>query len=365
MEQGTKINADLGGEAAPRPRRVLIVDDTDTTLALLAALVATQDGATSIKTTNPLHGLHLALSCAPDLILVDYHMPEMNGVDFVRRVRAAPGLQHVPIAMITGLDELAVRSVALEAGATDFLTKPIHPLEAKIRIRNLAELGAAHRRLAERAQCLAEEVAKATKTIADRERELIMRLSRAAEFRDNDTGDHLGRVGALTHAIARALGLDDDYCELLSLASMMHDVGKIGVSDTVLLKPGRLDPEERAAINKHASFGYEILAGTGIPLVDLAADIAYSHHEHWDGAGYPRNLAGEDIPLPARIVAIADVFDALVSTRPYKRAWSLEDARNYIIENSGAHFDPRCVEAFLQVYPSLIDLFRPKGEEAA
>jgi putative two-component system response regulator len=205
---------------------------------------------------------------------------------------------------------------------------------------------------------LAREVAAAVAVIEARERELVTLLMRAAEHRDTDTGDHVARVAAYVSLVAEGLGLLPERCRLLSLASTMHDVGKIGVPDAILLKPGRLTPEERAVMEEHAERGYRILESSTSELIQLAAEIAWTHHERWDGAGYPRQLGGEGIPLSGRIVAVADVFDALVSNRPYKKAWAPEEARNHLVESAGSHFDPACVEAFLSRWDAVLRIAR-------
>jgi putative two-component system response regulator len=210
--------------------------------------------------------------------------------------------------------------------------------------------------LANRAEWLAAEVAQATAEIAAREKEAILRLSRAAEYRDPETGSHLLRMSNYTRLIAEQLGLSPDEQELLLEASPMHDIGKVGTPDQILLKPGRLTPEEFEIMKQHATIGYEILRDSVSPLLQCAAKLAMAHHEKFDGSGYPQALAGEAIPLHGRIVAVADVFDALTSERPYKKAWTLEAAVDFLKSNSGSHFDPACVEALLAVWPQVLEI---------
>lgn len=274
-------------------------------------------------------------------------MPGLTGLEVIAAARAIPGFAHVPIVMVTSLDQRSLRHEALRAGATDFLGKPCDPVEIQARITNLMKISAAHRQEQDRAAWLAREVAAAVAVIEAREREIIALLMRAAEHRDTDTGDHIARVAGYVGVIARNLGFDPEEIRILKLASTMHDVGKIGVPDAILLKPGPLSAEERAEMEKHAERGRRILEGSTSDVVRLAAEIAESHHERWDGTGYPKGLRGEAIPLSGRIVAVADVFDALVTERPYKAAWPLERARAFVADQSGRHFDPRCVEAFL------------------
>ena len=279
--------------------------------------------------------------------VVDYDMPGMTGLEFIAAARGTPNFAHVPIVMVTSLNQPELRREALAVGATDFLCKPCDPFEIRARVTNLMKISAAHRREQDRGACLAREVAAAVSLVEAREREIIALLMRAAEHRDSDTGDHIARVSRYVEITARNLGLDPHRCSLMGLASTMHDVGKIGVPDSILLKRGPLSPRERSEMEQHAERGRRILEGSTSEVVRLAAEIAASHHERWDGTGYPAGLKGEDIPLSGRIVAVADVFDALVSERPYKKAWPVDHARAFLSANAGLHFDPRCVEAFL------------------
>ncbi len=285
----------------------------------------------------------------------DYEMPGMDGIAFIKAARQIDGFAHVPVVMVTSMDQRALRRDALAAGATDFLGKPFDPIEVKARVTNLLAVSRAHRAEAERAACLKREIAAATQVIEEREREIITLLMKAAEHRDTDTGDHIARVSAYVALIAEALGdFDTAGVRRLALASTMHDVGKIGVPDAILLKEGLLTPEERREMERHADRGRRILEGSRSDVVRLACELACTHHERWDGTGYPRGLKGEEIPLSGRIVAVADVFDALTSERPYKKAWSLEEARGFLVQNAGTHFDPRCVLAFLSRWADVL-----------
>ena len=277
----------------------------------------------------------------------DYEMPEMNGIAFIGAARAVPGFEHVPIVMVTSLDQRSLRREALAAGATDLLAKPFDAVEVRARVSNLLALNQARRDQLNRAAWLDREVKAATAVIAAREREIVTMLMKAAEHRDTETGNHVARVAEYVTLIGHALGLAPDEVDRLSLASTMHDVGKISVPDAILLKPGRLSEEERRQMEEHAERGRRILDGSSSPLVQRAAEIAATHHERRDGTGYPKGLSGEDIPLSGRIVAVADVYDALTSNRPYKKAWSKAEALDHLKANAGSHFDPACVEAFL------------------
>jgi putative two-component system response regulator len=257
--------------------------------------------------------------------------------------------------MITSMDQRTLRREALAAGATDFLAKPFDHVEVRARVGNLLALSQARRAEAYRAARLEREVEKATRAVEAREREIVTLLMKAAEHRDSETGDHVGRVADYVTLIAQSLGFyDAEGVRRLALASTMHDVGKIGVPDAILLKPGPLTAEERCEMERHAERGRSILEGSGSDVVRLASELAFSHHERWDGTGYPNGLKGEAIPLSGRIVAVADVFDALTSDRPYKVAWSLEEARAYLIAQAGAQFDPACVSAFVFCWEKVV-----------
>ena len=336
----------------------VILDDMELNNVLLAEAVRAIPDCIPRTFTRPADALAYLAGHAAEvgIAITDYDMPGMNGVQFIEAARAVPGLRHVPIVMVTSNDQRALRREALAAGATDFLAKPVDPVEIRARVTNLLALRRAMRDEADRAAWLDREVAAAVATIEAREREIIQLLMRAAEHRDTDTGDHIARVAGYAGLIAEALGFGPARCRQLSLASTMHDVGKIGVPDAILLKPGPLTPVERAEMELHAERGSRILETSESEIAQLAASIAASHHERWDGTGYPRGLAGEAIPVEGRIVAVADVFDALTTERPYKRAWPLAQARAFLEQHAGAHFDPACVAAFTRRWPAVVDL---------
>ncbi|MBX9933003.1 MAG: response regulator [Methylobacterium sp.] len=327
----------------------LVLDDVELNNVMVVAALQPIVGCISRDFTGPVEALAFAQAHASEIgvVITDYEMPGMNGIEFIRAVRSIPELANVPTVMVTSHDQRSLRHQALEAGATEFLAKPLDSIEIRARVTNLLALSEAHRAMRDHAAQLMREVSIAVALVEEREREIVSTLMRAAENRDEDTGDHIARVSAYTSLIAQALGLDPAECRLMGLAATMHDVGKIAVPDAILLKPGPLTPEERREMERHAERGQRILGGSASPVMRLAAEIAASHHERWDGGGYPYGLKGETIPLAGRIVAVADVFDALTTQRPYKQAWSPQRARSHLIENAGAHFDPRAVEAFL------------------
>ncbi|HJV03613.1 MAG TPA: HD domain-containing phosphohydrolase [Burkholderiaceae bacterium] len=332
---------------------VLIVDDEPTNLELFRHMLATTVGATPRLASDPVAALDWCSRNEPDLVLLDYMMPGMDGLEFLRRFRALPGKAMTPVVMVTADTESAVRHQALQLSANDFLTKPVNTAELRARVGNLLTLRKAQRELANRATWLADKVREATAAIAERDREIILRLSRAAEYRDPETGDHLLRMAAYAALTARGLGMGPDECELVRDAAPMHDIGKVGIADSILLKRGRLTSEEVAIMRGHARIGADILEGSSSPLLQAAAQIALSHHEKFDGSGYPQGLIGTAIPIYGRITAVADVFDALTSERPYKKAWTLEAAAEHLRAGAGGHFDPDCVRALLADWPAV------------
>ncbi len=327
---------------------VLVIDDQATSRQILAQIVRSIDEFLEVE----------AFDCAPpalewlrnnpaDLILTDYKMPGMNGIEFLELARTLPRTQHVPIVVITSHEQNDIRYRALELGATDFINKPIDHAECRARFHNLLELQRQRLIIENRANWLEEQVKAATHAIRVREHETLLRLAKAGEYRDEETGNHVIRMARFSRVIAETLGLDEAECESIELAAPMHDIGKIGIPDQILLKPGKLTPEEFEIIKEHTVIGYEILKGSPSKYLKMGAEIALGHHEKFDGSGYPYGLAGEDIPMSARIVAVADVFDALTSSRCYKPAWSDQDALGLLLSESGKHFDPQCVDAFL------------------
>lgn len=335
---------------------VLIIDDNDINLTLVKALVLKLGECTPILFDNPLKALAWCHDNVPDLVIIDYMMPDMDGLRFIEAFRALHGRTEIPILMITANDQKDVRYDALLGGANDFLTKPIDRIEFSARARNMLALRAGQKFLADRAESLASLVDERTREIANREKELIFRMSRAAEFRDPETGAHIQRMAHYSQIIAQGLDLDSGMQKLILEASPMHDVGKIGIPDYILLKPGKLTPEEFEIMKGHARIGYELLKDSGSEILRAGAEVAISHHEKYDGSGYPNGLKGNNIPILGRIVAVADVFDALTSERPYKKAWSLDEACSYLEDGRGRHFDPLCVEAFLAGWEEVLDI---------
>ncbi len=335
---------------------IAIVDDTPLNLTLIQALVRklTPPGTEIVTFTSPLEGLQWCGSNEPDLLIVDYMMPDINGIEFIETVRKLYPADTVPILMVTAAHEKEVRYQSLTAGANDFFTKPIDRHEFDPRVRTMLSLRASQQRLRNWNDDLRDAVIRKTAEIVAREQETIARLARAAEFRDPETGAHIVRMAHYSQLIARQLGLDDELCERILTAAPMHDIGKVGTPDHILLKPGRLTAEELIVMRQHSRIGHDILLGSSSPMIQMAAEIALTHHEKFDGSGYPDGTVGEAIPISGRIVAVADVFDALTSPRPYKEAWPLERAFDFIKSGRGSHFDPACVDAFFAVIPEVL-----------
>ncbi len=345
---------------------VVIVDDQATGRTILESIISAISPSISCKVFADADE---ALTCCrtrmPDLLVTDYKMPGMNGVELVRAVRALPDGEDVPIVVVTVVNDRKVRYESLEAGATDFLSRPFDHYECQARCRNLLLLHQHQKEAADRALMLQGLVSKATEEAVARELETLMCLAKAGEYRDECTGNHVFRMARYSYEIARGLGLDDAHCDLIEKASPLHDIGKIGIPDAILLKPARLNQEERLIMQTHTVIGHDILKGSTSAYLSMAANIALHHHEHYDGNGYPNGLKGEEIPIEARIVAVADTLDALVTVRPYKDAWPRDKALNYLREHAGGHFDPDCVNALFsreeqvrRIYQELPDKFQ-------
>ena len=333
---------------------VLLIDDSEVNLAIYRGALAALPDAKLEMTMSPNTALEKLKSERFDVIVVDYHMPPMNGLAFIKYAREL-NVESL-IVMVTAETDRDIRHRALELGASDFLTKPIDRIEFVTRIRNMLALSSSRRHLADHADWLREEVDRATRALREREIETIVRLTRAAEFRDSVTGMHVVRVGEMCAALARTIGAAEEECETLRLAAPMHDIGKVATPDHILLKPGPLTPEEFEIMKEHTIAGHSILAGSTSPMLRRAAEIALTHHERWDGSGYPNRLRGTEIPLSGRLCSIVDVFDALTSVRPYKHAWPLEDAMRELDAKSGSQFDPGVVAVFHDSLDEIVDI---------
>lgn len=338
--------------------RVLIIDDNATNLRVYGAIVSRIPDVDVHTFNSSSEALAWCVQTEPDLLVVDYRMPEPDGLAFIVEYRALWPDAETPIVMITAEQDRHVRHRALEIGASDFLTKPPDPVEFQARVRNLLALHQSRIALRSRAASLASEVERATREVIEREEETIQRLMRAAEFRDNETGNHILRMGQYAALVGRDLGMSAPDQRMLLLGTPMHDIGKVSTPDRILLKPGPLTAEEWVIMRDHAFAGYSMLEGSSSRILQVAAEIALRHHERWDGGGYPGGLRGEAIPIFARVAAVADVFDALISVRPYKPAWSLDDAFAEIERCMDAHFDPAVARVFLGARSDVLEIER-------
>lgn len=340
--------------------RILIVDDERQNVKLLEVILHGQGYATEAA-VNGQEALEMVAKNPPDLILLDIKMPGLSGLDVAKKLKSDPASNMIPIIMVTSMDDRDTRLNALQLGAEEYLTKPIDRLELWARVRNLLRLKEYSDLLAWHNQTLDEQVKVRTRQLRDSYRETILTLTRAAEFRDEDTGTHVRRISHYNAEIARYLGMDNEFIDSIFYASPMHDVGKIGVPDHILLKPGSLTPEEWGIMKSHTSLGAEILNAKDSPYLKMGAEIALTHHEYWNGAGYPNGLKGEEIPLSGRIMSICDQYDALRMMRPYKPALSHETVVGILTRGDGRtlveHFDPAihaaflgCVDKFCEIY---------------
>ncbi len=334
--------------------RILIVDDAKANLDVLVSALR-NDYRISVA-LNGASALVQAKKHPPDLILLDVMMPGMDGYEVCARLKADKATGSIPVIFVTALDTVYGKSKGFVLGAVDYIAKPYELAELKARIRTHLTLQRALRALASRNRTLDLCVREHTRELRETQLEIIYRLSRAVESRDNETAMHVKRLSHFCRVVAAACGCGEETCELMFRASPMHDIGKAGMPDRILFKTGPLDPEERTVMQSHTVKGAEILSGHDSPLLAMARAIALTHHENWDGSGYPRGLSGGDIPLGGRIVAVCDAFDALTSFRPYKKVWPLADALGEIRGCSGTRFDPQVVDAFFKALPDVLEI---------
>ncbi len=326
--------------------KLLIVDDEPVNVKLLERTLAKAGYREIESTMDPREVCDLFAARDFDLILLDLNMPHMDGFAVLEALKAR--FETPPsVLVLTAQSAQEFRTQALEVGAQDYVTKPFERNELLHRVKNLLSTKLYRQGLERLNESLEEKVAERTQQLNETRLQVVRRLGRAAEYRDNETGLHIVRMSKISRLLGEVMGMDAYQCDLLLNASPMHDIGKIGIPDNILLKPGKFEPEEWEIMKQHAQMGADILEGEDSDLLTMARDIALTHHEKWDGTGYPNGLKGEEIPLVGRICAIADVFDALTSERPYKKAWSVEDALALIQENRGTHFEPCLVDAFM------------------
>jgi putative two-component system response regulator len=330
---------------------IAVVDDERPNVDLLLRILELHGYSGVTGYTNPLEFLENASDNPPDLVLLDVQMPEMTGFEVLERLKhELDDFDYRPVMVITSDDDRETMQKALSSGARDFLSKPVSPVEVRLRVGNLLHTRFLQLELQRYAGRLEERVRARTAQLEEARIEILERLALAAEYRDDATGEHTRRVGTESAALARALGMSLDEVDDIRRAAPLHDVGKIALPDSILLKEGPLTEDEMEVVREHPAVGARILSGSRVPILLVAEDIALSHHECWDGTGYPQGLAGEEIPMSARIVSIVDVFDSLTHERPYKHAWTEEEALDEIESLAGTKFDPRAVEAFLRLH---------------
>ena len=349
-------------------KTILIADDDEGTMMILK-LLCEERGYRTIAASNGLEAVEMTLKNLPDLIVMDGNMPEKSGFDATRELKSDARTEHTPIVMLTGLTTREDRLRGIAAGANDFLTKPVDGEEFALRVSNNLKIKEYHDFLENHARILEEQVRERTEEIREGYIDTIYRLAVVSEFKDEDTGSHIKRIGFITKELASLLGLGSEFIDAIFHASMMHDIGKVGTPDSIMLKPGPLSAEEWKMMKLHAERGARILSGSDSPYLRMAEQIARSHHERWDGSGYPEGLREEAIPVAARITTIADQYDALRTRRTYKPAFSHEASMRIITEGDGrtlpTHFDPGVLEAFAVNGPRFEKLFEQRSEDGS
>ena len=358
--------------------KIFIIDDEETTVLTSKRYLEQAGYDNCIYTTDSTKAIEIAIKQKPDLILLDIRMPNINGLEILKLMKQNPMLRQISVVMLTAETEPKIKNMALELGANDILHKPVEAVELIPRVQSALVVKTHLDQVANQKAELEKQVRSRTKELFQSRQQIILSLARAAEHRDDDTGNHVLRVGVYSAMIAKQLGWKSDVVEMLQQAAQLHDVGKIGIPDSILFKPGKLDPEEFAFMEKHCMIGKNIISpyegqerdalrahtrlGQGIlhirssPLMMMASSIAQTHHENWDGQGYPLGLEGEDIPIEGRIVAVADVFDALASKRPYKEAYPRKKCYEIMLEMRGKKLDPQMVDAFFTCGETIVEV---------
>ena len=365
--QSGNLGGQAGGGEATKAAKIMIIDDEPLVIRVVRRFLMAEGYKNFVTITDPRKSLEVIEKERPDVVLVDIMMPHITGIELLRLRRQAPSLHHIPFIVLSANSEKNIKREALKLGATDFLAKPVDPVDLVLRVQNILFVKKYQDGLKILAVRLEEQVKKRTQEIEESREQIVHCLAKAAEFRDNETGAHVIRVGKYSAVIAKQLGFGPNYCKKIDLAAQLHDVGKIGIPDSILLNPGKLSREEFEIMQQHCQVGCQIMAplakaelsrlqsdsrevvnGVNSPMLTLAANIANSHHEKWDGTGYPNGLKGEEIPIEGRITCVADVYDALCSERPYKPRFPKEKCLEIMLSERGTRFDPRVLDAFLQ-----------------
>ena len=334
--------------------KILIVDDDPLIVGLLNEILMEGRYQNIFSTDDPYQVIPLYKKHQFDLIILDIQMPGISGIKILQHLQKVVESNYLPVIVLTAHGDVKIRNQVLGMGAKDFITKPFEQWEILLRIENTLHASLYHKQQLSLKDLLESEIDKRTKEILETQFEVVQRLAVAGELRDNETGAHVQRMSHICSLLARQRGLGQKFSELILHASAMHDVGKIGIPDSILLKSKKLSPEEWLIMQQHPKIGARILGNHDSKLISLAREIALFHHERWDGSGYPHGISGNQIPVAARIAAISDVFDALTSDRPYKQAWAIEKVVETILEESGKHFEPVMVELFLENLPEII-----------
>lgn len=365
---------------------IAIVDDQPINIKIVTKYLRQAGYQEFRATTDSREALEMVRRERPDVLLLDLIMPHVDGLEILGHLRREKAFAHLPIIMVTASHETETRVEALRLGATEFLPKPVDPTELQVRVRNALIVKAHYDNLQRHAATLEQEVAVRTKELVQAHHEIVQCLAVAGEYRDNETGHHILRVGSYAEVIAQHLGLGVAFTAHLRDAAALHDIGKVAIPDSILLKPGKLDTMEFSLMQRHceygrnicvrqhytasedvshAGFGHAIAASATSPVMQLAAIVAHTHHERWDGRGYPRGLRGTEIPLEGRITALADVFDALTSERPYKSAFPLDQALDTILQGRGSQFDPDVVDAFFAGLEQIVGIYCELNPDAS
>lgn len=343
--------------------RVLIIDDQKLHSFFLEKLLRQEGYNEVLCVIEPLKAIAAVRDFQPDLIVLDLIMPQINGFQVMEQLSDFRRDHYLPIIALAEDKGSEMRLNALQSGATDFLNKPYENVEILFRIRNMIEMRILHMAVESQNKLLEVKVQERTKELRDTQLEVIRRLAQAAEFRDNDTGIHIIRMSHYCAKFGEAMGFPEQECELILHASPLHDVGKIGIPDSILLKPGPLTQEEFETMKTHPTIGAQLLSGSNSPVMKMARVIALTHHEKWNGTGYPRQLKEDQIPLVGQICSVCDVFDALTMDRPYKKAWSTDDALQEIVKQKGQQFDPKIVDRFIKIYPGILAIKDKYGDK--
>jgi len=380
LEAAPVLDGDTADRVVSDPQ-IAIIDDEPINIKVVQKYLKLAGYERFCTTTDATQAMDLIETAQPDVVLLDIMMPHISGLEILEQLRARVQFEDLPVIILTAACDRETRLDALRRGANEFLGKPVDAVELEARLRNVLALKAHQDRIKHHAWQLELEVARRSAELAMAHQQVLDCLARVGEYRDNETGQHVVRVGCYAAIVAQRLGKDSEYCHRLRQAAALHDIGKVGVPDAILLKPAKLDKDEFRRMQEHCVCGKNICCGRFVdpeqpadsaevvrgmsPLLRMAAVISHTHHERWDGTGYPRGLSGQAIPLEGRITAVADVFDALTSERPYKKAFPVEKALEIIRSERGTHFDPAVVDAFLDSLDEILHVHQQCADEPA